>query len=412
MSSTVIRNARVFYQNQLVLNDVLIESGTIAKIGRVQTVEHEIDARGRLLLPGAIDVHVHFRDLDEAYKEDWYSGSCAAAAGGVTTVIDQPNTKPPVCDERSYFRKQRAARKSIIDYGINAAIDRLDTLEDMWQLGVTAFGEVFIQEKSQEELQSALQTIKRLNAVLCVHAEKRVDEVSDEVDGIRRIFACNKKIGAKVHISHLSEASALECVRGSKDDVTCEVTPHHLFLTDQDQQRLGPFGLMNPPLRGQQDVNTLWSRLSQIDMIASDHAPHSIADKKIAYPPPGVPGVQTLLPLLLARLENIGLNKLVDLVSSAPAARFNLKKKGAIRNGYDADLILVDTNDKTEITPTILYSKCGWTPFERSVAVFPSLTMVRGEVVFSEGSITTKKGGGIQVCGAEVSHLDGYATSF
>ncbi len=134
MSSTVIRNARVFYQNQLVFNDVLIERGTIAKIGRVQTVEHEIDARGRLLLPGTIDVHVHFRDLDEAYKEDWYSGSCAAAAGGVTTVIDQPNTKPPVCDERSYFRKQRAARKSIIDYGINAAIDRLDTLEDMWPL--------------------------------------------------------------------------------------------------------------------------------------------------------------------------------------------------------------------------------------------------------------------------------------
>ncbi len=407
MSSTVIRNARVFYQNQVVLSDVLIESGTIAKIGSVETAEHKLDARGRLLLPGAIDVHVHFRDLDEAYKEDWYSGSCAAAAGGVTTVIDQPNTKPPVCDERSYFRKQRAARKSIVDYGINAAIDRLDQLEDLWQLGVTAFGEVFIQEKSYEELQYALQIIKRLNAVLCVHAEKRVGRVSDEVDGIKRIFACNKQIGAKVHISHLSEASALDCVRSSNKDVTCEVTPHHLFLTDIDQQRLGPFGMMNPPLRSQQDVNALWSRLSQIDMIASDHAPHSIADKKIAHPPPGVPGVQTLLPLLLARLEYIGLNKLVDLVCSAPAVRFNLKNKGAIRKGYDADLILVDPNDKTEITPTALYSKCGWTPFERSIAVFPSLTMVRGEVVFSEGSTTTKKGGGSLVCGVGSSQLQG-----
>ena len=145
MSSTVIRNARVFCRNQVALSDVLIESGKITKIGSVRAGGQGIDAGGRLLLPGAIDVHVHFRDLDEAYKEDWYTGSCAAAAGGVTTVIDQPNTKPPVCDARSYFRKQRAARKSVVDYGINAAIDRPDQLDDLWRLGVTAFGEVFVQ---------------------------------------------------------------------------------------------------------------------------------------------------------------------------------------------------------------------------------------------------------------------------
>jgi dihydroorotase len=399
MSTTVIRNARVFYRNQVALSDVLIESGTIAKVGSVRAREQEIDACGRLLLPGAIDVHVHFRDLDEAYKEDWYSGSCAAAAGGVTTVIDQPNTKPPVCDERSYFRKQRAARKSVVDYGINAAIDRFDQLDDLWRLGVTAFGEVFVQEKSREELQHALQTIKRLNAVLCVHAERRIGEISSDLEGIRTVFACNKEIGAKVHVSHLSEASGLEFVRGSDQDVSCEVTPHHLFLSDLDQVRLGSYGIMNPPLRSRQNVDTLWSRLSQIDMIASDHAPHSIADKNMSYPPPGVPGVQTLLPLLLSRLDQISLERLVNLVSVAPATRFNLKNKGVICKGYDADLILVDPNDRKIITPSALYSKCGWTPFEGCVAVFPSLTMVRGEVVFSEGSIKGKKGWGSQVCG-------------
>jgi len=406
MSSTVIRNARVFCKNHVVLSDVLIESGTIAKIGSVRAGGQKIDARGRLLLPGAIDVHVHFRDLDEAYKEDWYSGSCAAAAGGVTTVIDQPNTKPPVCDERSYFRKQRAARKSVVDYGINAAIERLDQLDDLWRLGVTAFGEVFVQEKSHEELQHALQTIKRLNAVLCVHAQKRVGEISSELAGIRTVFACNKEIGAKVHVSHLSEASGLDFVRGSDQDVTCEVTPHHLFLSDFDQARLGPFGIMNPPLRSRQDVDMLWSRLSYIDMIASDHAPHSIADKKMSYPPPGVPGVQTLLPLLLSRLDQISLERLVNLVSAAPATRFNLKNKGAIGEGYDADLILVDPNDKKIITPSGLHSKCGWTPFEGCTGVFPSLTMVRGEVVFSEGSILLKKGWGNQVCGAGSRQLN------
>jgi dihydroorotase len=406
MSPTVIRNARVFHRNQVVLSDVLIESGMIAKIGSVHAGGQEIDARGRLLLPGAIDVHVHFRDLDEAYKEDWYSGSCAAAAGGVTTVVDQPNTKPPVCDERSYFRKQRAARKSIVDYGINAAIESLDQLDGLWRLGVTAFGEVFVQEKSRKELQHALQTIKRLNAVLCVHAERRVDEISSELEGIGEVLACNKEIGAKVHISHLSEASGLEFVRGSDQDVSCEVTPHHLFLSDLDQARLGPFGIMNPPLRSRQNVDTLWSHLSHIDMIASDHAPHSTADKNMSYPPPGVPGVQTLLPLLLSRLDQISLERLVNLVSAAPASRFNLKNKGAIRKGYDADLILVDPNDRKIITPSVLQSKCGWTSFEGCVAVFPSLTMVRGEVVFSDGAIKGKKGWGNQVCGAGWGQLN------
>ena len=311
MSQTVIRNARVFCRNQVVLSDVLIERGIIAKIGSVRAGEQEIDARGRLLLPGAIDAHVHFRDLDEAYKEDWYSGSCAAAAGGVTTVIDQPNSKPPVCDERSYFRKQRAARKSVVDYGINAGIEKLDQIDDLWRLGVTAFGEVFVQEKSREELHHALQTIKRLNAVLCVHAERRVGEISSELVGIKTVFL-----------------------------------------------------------------------------------------------PPGVPGVQTLLPLLLARLDQISLERLVNLVSASPAARFNLKNKGAIREGYDADLILVDPNDRKIITPNVLYSKCGWTPFEGCVAVFPSFTMVRGEVVFREGSIKVKKGWGSQACGAGLRQRD------
>jgi dihydroorotase len=400
MIQTVIRNARVFCRNQVVISDVLIERGIIAKIGSVRAGGQEIDARGRLLLPGAIDAHVHFRDLDEVYKEDWYSGSCAAAAGGVTTVIDQPNSKPPVCDERAYFRKQRAARKSVVDYGINAGIEKLDQLDDLWRLGVTAFGEVFVQEKSREELHHALQTIKRLNAVLCVHAERRVGEISSELAGIKTVLACNKEIRAKVHVSHLSEASGLDFVRGSDQDVSCEVTPHHLFLSNLDQARLGPFGIMNPPLRSRQDVNTLWSSLRYIDMIASDHAPHSIADKNISFPPPGVPGVQTLLPLLLARLDQISLERLVNLVSATPAARFNLKNKGAIREGYDADLILVDPNDRKIITPNVLYSKCGWTPFEGCVAVFPSFTMVRGEVVCSEGSIKVKKGWGSQVCGA------------
>jgi dihydroorotase len=400
MSTTVIRNAKIFCGNETIFGDLLVENGTIAKIGYVRKGETEIDAHGLLLLPGAIDVHVHFRDLNEAYKEDWYSGSCAAAAGGVTTVIDQPNTNPPVHDERSYFQKQRAARKSVIDYGINAAIERLDELENLWRLGVAAFGEVFIQEKSDSELRRALQIIKHLNAVLCIHAERTVDGEFSEAAGIRAILACNEEIRAKVHISHLSTAAGLDLLHTSTQDVTCEVTPHHLFLSWLEYARLGSFCYVRPPLRSPQDVEMLWARLNRIDAVASDHAPHTIADKKIPYPAAGVPGVQTLMPLLLSKLDQIGLNKLVTLASTGPAARFNLKNKGTIAKGFDADLILVDSKDKQIIKTPQLQSKCGWTPFEGYSAVFPSLTMVRGEVVWSEGSIIAKKGWGSQVCGA------------
>jgi len=400
MSTTVIRNAKVFCGNRIIRRDVLIENGTIVEIGCVRKGETEIDARGSLLLPGAIDVHVHFRDLKEAYKEDWYSGSCAAAAGGVTTVIDQPNTKPPVRDESSYVQKQRAARKSVVDYGINAALERLDHLETLWRLGVVAFGEVFIQEKSDGDLRRALQIIRHLNAVLCVHAERVVNDALSEVAGIEAVLACNKEIGAKVHVSHLSTAAGLDLLRTSTQDVTCEVTPHHLLLSELDCARLGAFATVRPPLRSPQDVEMLWSRFDEIDVVASDHAPHTAADKKMPCPAPGVPGVQTLLPLLLAKLDQIGLRTLVNLTSARPAARFNLKNKGAIAKGFDGDLVLVDPKDRQKVTTRELQSKCGWTPFEGCNAVFPSLTMVRGEVVWNEGSIVVKKGWGNQVCGA------------
>jgi len=400
MSATVIRNAKVFHKSHIVVRDVLIENGTVTKIGCVRAEDQAIDAGGRLLLPGAIDAHVHFRDLSEAYKEDWYSGSCAAAAGGVTTVIDQPNTKPATRDERSYFAKQRAARKSVVDYGINAAIDRPHQLEDLWRLGATAFGEAFIQRESPEDLFCALQTIKRLDAVLCIHAQTLADENPSEAAGIRTVFECNRGVGAKIHVSHLSTVAGLDLVRASDQDVTCEVTPHHLFLSKFDSKRLGPFGMMNPPLTSRYDVARLWSHLDHIDMVASDHAPHSAADKKMPSTPPGVPGVQTLLPLLLSNADQIGLGRLVNLLCRAPAARFNLRSKGAIAEGFDADLILVDLKDKKPITPSLMWSKCGWTPFEGFEGVFPSLTMVRGEVVFNEGAITAKKGWGGQVYGS------------
>ena len=176
------------------------------------------------------------------------------------------------------------------------------------------------------------------------------------------------------------------------------MTPHHLSLSEADAERLGPFGKMSPPLRSSAMVEALWSDLDLIDMIASDHAPHSVSDKKLPIPPPGVPGVETLVPLLLANLYRLGLGRFVSLTNVNPAKRFMLKGKGPIAEGNDADLMVVDVKRKHIITAEKLHSKAGWTPFEGMEGVFPSLTILRGNVVF-EGDIAAGKGLGHQIFG-------------
>jgi len=406
MTTKVITNGKVFYCGHIIEADILIEDEKIKSIvvGKHVQADEKINVKGQLVLPGAIDVHVHFRDLEEAYKEDWYSGSCSAAAGGVTTVIDQPNTIPPTCDVTSYNEKRAAARASIVDYGINACIASFEAAKKLYELGVVAFGEIFIQDRTINELLTLLQTIKDLNALGCIHSERLHEGVMDEVTAIGDILRLNRHVGARLHISHVSTQAGLELVKHSQQDVTCEVTPHHLFLSDADAERLGPFGKMSPPLRSSAIVEALWSDIDAIDMIASDHAPHSVSDKKLPIPPPGVPGVETLVPLLLANLDRIGLERFVRLTNVNPAKRFMLKGKGPIVEGNDADLMVVNIkqNHKHIITSEKLHSKAGWTPFEGIEAVFPSLTIIRGNIVFN-GDITTEKGVGHQILGLRKS---------
>ena len=401
MTTTVITNGKVFYRGHIIEADILIEDEKIKSIAKDVTADETINVKGQLVLPGAIDVHVHFRDLEEAYKEDWNSGSCSAAAGGVTTVIDQPNTIPPTCDITSYNEKCAAARASIVDYGINACIKSSERARELYELGITAFGELFIQNKTTDELLTLLRTVKDLNALGCIHAERSHERAMDEATAIADILHLNSKVGAQLHIAHMSTHAGLELIKSSRQNVTCEVTPHHLFLSEADSERLGPFGKMNPPLRSSAIVEALWSEIDSIDMIASDHAPHSVSDKRLPIPPPGVPGVETLVPLLLANLHRLGLGRFVRLINANPAKRFMLKGKGPIAEGNDADLMVVDIKQKHNgvITAEKLHSKAGWTPFEGMEGIFPSLTIVRGAIVF-DGEPVGKKGWGRQVLGS------------
>ncbi len=422
MCDLVIKNARLALARDILEADIAIEKGKIVKIAKDITAERVIDAHGLLVLPGMVDVHVHFRDPGLTHKEDWYSGSSAAVAGGVTCVIDHPNTIPPTTSLESFKVKLREAEsKSIVDFGINAGVVRAAELKELWASGITAFGEIFMAKSmgdlsiDDDVLLKSLQVIAGLGGIACIHAEdeqiiresikKLGNETNPSAHSLSRpnfceVVAMAKAIRlaqdtcVKLHICHLSTKEGLNLI---EEEITSEVTPHHLFLSQNDWDRLGPFGKTNPPLRSGLDRDSLWAGLYKINIIASDHAPHTIKEKNqdIWSAPAGVPGVETSLPLMLSAVNRgiISLQRVVELMSTNPARIFCLREKGEIAIGKDADLVFVDLNDVKPIKNRNLHSKAGWTPFEGMDAVFPKMTFVRGEIMY-DGEIVGEKGHG------------------
>jgi len=384
--------------------------------GRHQA-EDRIDATGMLVLPGAIDAHVHFRDPGSTYKEDWESGSISAAAGGVTTVIDQPNTDPRTLDAKSFdIKLDLAKHRSVVDFCINGGPGKI---EELVKAGVTAIGEIFAYEHGDDQLEKILKGVQEAGALPTVHAEdgKIVREMTDrlkhlhEPDVYSRARPAEAEAAAiekalswtdRLHICHLSTALGLALVRLSKKRgkrLSCEVAPHHLLFNIRDYRHKGSYLKMNPPLRLQEDNDALWAGLrdGSIDILASDHAPHLPEEKKddIWEAPPGVPGVETMLPLMLVAVKSnlLPLERLVHAISARPAEIFGLHSKGKIEAGKDADLLLVDPRSAREIRADRLHSRADWTPYEGKTAIFPQMTLIRGMVVF-DGDIEVRPGYG------------------
>jgi len=432
MFDVVIKNAKLFLDGDVQEAEVGITDGRISKIAKDIRADDILDAHGSLDLPGAIDVHVHFRDPGMTHKEDWYSGSCAAAAGGVTTVIDHPNTIPPTTTLKSFEVKLEAAKKSIIDFGINAGVVEGAQLEALWKAGTTAFGEIYMAESmgkmcvDDDALSSALKTIAQLGGIACVHAEderiikERTRKLMDKTDlsaysssrpneseagAIAKAIKSANTARCKLHICHISTKEGLRLL---EKNMTCEVAPHHLFFTEKDWDKLGPLGKVNPPLRSEEDRRALWAGLERINIIASDHAPHALEEKEqdIWSAPPGVPGVETSLALMLHAVKKgrISLQRLVERMAINPARVFGLDEKGDIKVGNDADLVFVDFKNVTPIKAENMHSRAGWTPFEGMDAIFPKMTMIRGEIVY-DGAIVGEKGHGRFIPGKGATNL-------
>ena len=405
------------------IRDVRVSNETIAAVSdsiSPNPDETVVDARDKFLFPGAIDAHVHFREPGDGHKETWTTGSKSAAAGGVTTIVDQPNTNPPTIEKTAYTSKATLATDSIVDYGINGGVTPDWKPDSLFECPLFALGEVFLADSTGEMgidetvFRQALVKAAEIDIPVTIHAEDATQFNTDvygcesgglgaeatadmwsqyrsataEIDAIKRAITIATEVGADIHIAHTSTPAGVDAATANNKSVTCEVTPHHLFLSRDDAAELGTYGRMNPPLRSETRRQGLWDRLvtGDIDMIATDHAPHTHDEKATSLwdAPSGVPGVETMLPLLFdrARRNEISYERIRDVTARNPASRFGLTQKGRIAVGYDADLVLIDPTAVQTINSDMLHSRCTWTPFAGMNGVFPELTMVRGTVVY------------------------------
>ena len=381
--------------------DVTLAEGRVTHIGASRTSADYLDCTGLLVLPAAIDMHVHMRGGSQSAKEDWKSGSMSALAGGVTVVVDQPNTLPPINTPGNLIdRVCDALNHSFCNFAVNSSVTEKTPLEDMWEAGALAFGETFFAPSSYGEgisdavLRQALRQISSLDGLATIHAEG-ISDVPDtdlvshnlvrspesELQAVNAVGKLNTA-GCRLHFCHLSTGSAIDAA-----SATVEVTPHHLFLSLEDFEKNDSFGKVNPPLRTENERKQLFLRWDRIDVIASDHAPHTRAEKnqEFSSAPSGIPGVETLVPLLLAMAMDgkISLKSIIEKTSHTPADLLGIPRAG-FSIGNRADFALYEKIPRP-VTSEMLHSKCGWTPFEGHMGLFPQKVIMGGKVVYRDG---------------------------
>lgn len=410
--------------------DVGVKAGRIAAIGSLRgaVAAETFVARGLHVLPGVIDTQVHFREPGAEHKEDLESGSRAAALGGVTAVFEMPNTNPPTTSRVAIDDKlARAAGRMHCDYAFYAGAtpDNIGALAELERLpgvcGVKAFlgsstGSLLLNRA--EDIRSALAAGARRMAVhsedearlnerktLRVPGDTRSHPVWRDVETARisteRVLGLARETGRRIHVLHVTTREELPHLAAARDLATVETTPQHLTLAAPEcYERLGAFAQMNPPIRGPEHREALWKAINEglIDVIGSDHAPHTREEKNIPYPdaPSGMPGVQTLATVLLDHVNagRLTLERFIDLTSAGAARIFGIAGKGRIALGYDADFTIIDLRKRRKIENGWIASRCGWTPFDGMTTTgWPVATIVRGRVVMRDHVLTAEASG-------------------
>ncbi len=436
---SVLANAKAYLNGQVVDCSIAIEEGKIFKIGKetqMPGADQKINLKSQLVLPGLIDEHVHLRDEGKAYKEDFYTGTAAAAAGGFTTVLDMPNNEPVTMSvETLRNRMSLAQRRILVNVGFYSEFPKkLAETEDIVSEGAVGFklfmgsqiGGVNIDD--DQELQEAFRKVAPLGVPVAVHAEdkamltanenklKQAKKVSVsafqnahseavEAKAVERLLKISASTDVRLHFCHVSTKEGLNAIAKAKKagrKITCEVTPNHLLLSTADLERVGQLLIMAPPLRNKDHVEALWKGLEAgwVDSLGSDHAPHALGEKSASSVwdvKVGVPGLETTLPLILTavRKNRLSLSQAMQLLAEKPAEIFGLTDRGRLEQGEKADLTVVDFNGKFKIDASKFKSKAKYSPYDGwEVQGKPVKTFVDGLLVFDEGEIVAKAGNG------------------
>jgi dihydroorotase len=421
----LIRGGTVATPNGIALGDVGVIGGRIAAIGALGGAKAAelFDAKGLHVLPGVIDSQVHFREPGNSHKEDLASGSLAAILGGVTAVFEMPNTNPPTTDAAAIEDKlARAKGRMYCDHAFYAGatpqnIGALAELEKMPGVcGIKAFlgsstGTLLLSKP--EDILAALKSGKRRVAVhsededrmiarkhLAERGKPGTHPVWRDVESARlsteRVLGLAKQAGRRLHVLHVTTGDEIPLLAAARDFATAETTPQHLTLSAPEcYERLGAYAQMNPPIRDESHRQALWAAVRDgvIDVIGSDHAPHTREEKDKIYPdtPSGMPGVQTLATILLDHVNkgNMTLERFIDLTASGAQRIFGIAGKGRIARGYDADFTIVDMGLTRTIENKWIASTCGWTPFDgMKTKGWPVATILRGQIVMRDFAAT------------------------
>ena len=403
--------------------DIGIRRGQIAAIGGSASMSaaETVDLRGLHILPGVIDTQVHFREPGAEHKEDLETGSRAAVLGGVTAVFEMPNTNPPTATRAAISDKlARAKDRMHCDYAfyVGATPANAGALAELevqpGVAGVKAFlgsstGNLLLDD--EPSIIAALRAGHRRMAVhsedearlkdrkhLAVRGQPRTHPIWRDEETARistkRVLNLARKAGRRLHVLHVTTAEELPLLAAARDIATVETTPQHLTLVAPDcYERLGTYAQMNPPIRDERHREALWSAVREglVDVIGSDHAPHTREEKEKEYPatPSGMPGVQTLVTILLDHVGagRLSLERFVDLTSTGPARVFGIAAKGRIAVGYDADFTIVDLKKEQKIENSWIASRCGWSPFAgMATRGWPVGTIIRGQVIVRDGT--------------------------